>query len=156
MAINLAIWLFGKLESCTWCHFVRIGVPQMTSYLKFGIFLNKNSQILFKNVRNGHNFGYIQARVLNLVSFCAYWSSPCDLILKVLNFLNKNSRTLFKKVRIGQNFGYIQARELHLVSVCAYWSSPNELILKIRNFGIFLNKNSQKLFKKVRNGQNFG
>jgi hypothetical protein len=37
------------------------------------------SQKLFKKIRNGYNFGYIQARELHLVSFCAYWSSPYDL-----------------------------------------------------------------------------
>jgi hypothetical protein len=39
-----------------------------------------------KKVRNDHNFGYIQARELHLVSFCAYLSSPSDLILKIWNF----------------------------------------------------------------------
>jgi hypothetical protein len=67
--------------------------------------------------------------------------------LEVWKFL-ENSQKLFKKVRNGHNFGYIQARELHLVSFSAYWSSPYDIILKILNFGIFLNENSQKLFKK--------
>jgi hypothetical protein len=71
MAITLA---HCKLRSKTWCHFVRIEN------------LNKNSQKLFKKVRNGYNFGYIQAREVHLVSFCAYWSSLCDLILTVWNF----------------------------------------------------------------------
>jgi hypothetical protein len=114
-----------KLGSFNWCHFVRIKVFHMTSYSKFwnfGNFLNKNSQKLFKNVRNGHNFGYIQARELHLVSFCAYLSFPSNLILKIWNFgifLNKNSQKLFK-IRNGHNFGYIQARKLQLVSFCAY------------------------------------
>jgi hypothetical protein len=35
-----------------------------------------HSQKLLKKVRNGHNS---QARELQLVSFCAYWSSSYDL-----------------------------------------------------------------------------
>jgi hypothetical protein len=50
----------------------------------------------------------LQARKQHLVSFCAYWSPPYDLILKILNFgnfLNENAQKLFKKVRNSHNFG---------------------------------------------------
>jgi hypothetical protein len=61
-----------KQGSKTWCHFVHIKVLHMTSYSKFGIFeiswikILKNS---LKKVRNGQNFGYIQARELHLYHF---------------------------------------------------------------------------------------
>jgi hypothetical protein len=72
-------------------HFVHFGVPKMTQitlkYLEFSYFLNKKSQTLLKNVKQGHNFSLIQAKDLHLVSFCANWRSPYDLILQNLNFL---------------------------------------------------------------------
>jgi hypothetical protein len=69
--LGMAITLDNcKLESCIWC------------VLEFSIRPHtQNSQKLLKIVRNGYNFGYIKARELHLVSFCAYWSSPYDLIL---------------------------------------------------------------------------
>jgi hypothetical protein len=120
--------------------------------------LNENSQKLFKKVRNSHYFGLIQARELQLLSFCAYGSSPYDLILKIWNFgifLNNVSPKLLKEVRNDYNFGVIQSRELHLVLFCVCWSSPYDLKQKNLNFGIFVNKTCPKLLKKVRNGYYF-